>query len=257
MITKTFEMRQQVYDEGVLVLSALCSCLGQGIEPYVNTLGPYIVHGLKSKEPSLTRLSCGLVSDITTALQSNVRVHLDELVPQLIEMLEDKSGDKQVKLTAITALGDLCMHGGSGFLKYTDKALNPLSRAIKVAGKTKEGLSEEQLVYYNDLRNTLIECLTAILFGLGETGNSNKLLPYLEIIWTMLRTSVLPEVKPSLNMHRSVALLMGDLVSSFRAETKVLSQQDHVPYVVNVLSQTQNEEYIEAAKFLQEVITKT
>ena len=132
----------------------------------------------------------------------------------------------------------------------------PLSRAIKVAGKTKEGLSEEQLLYYNDLRNTLIECLTAMLFGLGETGNTKQLVPHLPSIWTMLRTSVLPEVKPSLAMHKSVALLMGDLISSFRAETKGLSEQDHIPYVVNVLSQTQNEEYMEAAKFLQEVVTK-
>ena len=39
-------------------------------------------------------------------------MHVYELVPKLIDILEDKTADKHVKMTAITALGDLCMHGG-------------------------------------------------------------------------------------------------------------------------------------------------
>ena len=126
-----------------MVISALCSCLGQNMEHHANTIGPYIVHGLKSRQPSLVRLSCGLVSDLSTALQEKVGKHLNELVPQLISLLEEKNGDRQAKTAAITALGDLCMHGGDDFVKYLEQVKGPLARAICAASKPSAGLAEE------------------------------------------------------------------------------------------------------------------
>ena len=175
-------------------------------------------------------------------------------MPQLLVLLEDKNGDRQAKISVITALGDLCMHSGEKFVSYLEQVKGPLARAICAAAKSSQGLSEEQLQYYNDLRGALSECLTSMLFGLGENAKSLAML--LPSTLRMLIASVQVEAKPTAETFKGVAMLMGDLLSFFRNNAREHVDHGAMQGVVTTLLQTQDTECIEAAQFLKESMSK-
>jgi len=54
VIIQCFDKRSDVFEEGFLLLSALCSKFGQLMDKFVPKIGPYIFHGLKDSESSDT-----------------------------------------------------------------------------------------------------------------------------------------------------------------------------------------------------------
>jgi importin subunit beta-1 len=48
-IKECFDTREEVFEEGFLLLSALCSKFGPLMDNYVDKIGPYIFHGLKEE----------------------------------------------------------------------------------------------------------------------------------------------------------------------------------------------------------------
>lgn len=64
-IIDCFKVREDVFEEGFLLLSALCSKFGKLMDKYVEQIGPFIFHGLKESDSSDTiKNACGLISDL-------------------------------------------------------------------------------------------------------------------------------------------------------------------------------------------------
>lgn len=79
-----------------------------------------------------TRIACGLVSDLASALKQNISRYLTDFVPPLISILKDQNQDRNAKLQAIVALGDLAMNAGEDF---TNQYLNDVLRILESAAK--------------------------------------------------------------------------------------------------------------------------
>jgi len=54
VIIDCFKARNDVFEEGFLLLSALCSKFGQLMDRYVPEIGPFIFHALKESDSSDT-----------------------------------------------------------------------------------------------------------------------------------------------------------------------------------------------------------
>lgn len=75
------------------------------------------------------RIACGLVSDVAGALHDGVQRYLNDFVPPLIKILRDQNQDRNSKLQAIVALGDLAMNSGEAFNFYLADVLKILESA--------------------------------------------------------------------------------------------------------------------------------
>lgn len=78
------------------------------------------------------RISCGIVSDLASALSTQITHYMSDLVPPLIEVLKSTSNDRETKLSAIIALGDMAMTCGAAFTStYLPETLKILESAAK------------------------------------------------------------------------------------------------------------------------------
>lgn len=67
----------------------------------VKDIGPYILNALESENDDLSRVACGLISDISTALEGEIKVHLTSFVPELFKVLKSTTHTRESKLHCI------------------------------------------------------------------------------------------------------------------------------------------------------------
>ena len=67
------------------------------------------------KEPDCTKLACGIISDLSSIHEEQMGDYLGDYVPLLYNLLSDSEVDREIKIPALHALGDLAMYCGSRF----------------------------------------------------------------------------------------------------------------------------------------------
>jgi hypothetical protein len=107
--------------------------VGAGDKIQINEIGHYIKYALESKENECTKLACGIISDLSSTMQTSMNQYLDDFVPCLHNILSDPSLERSNKLTSLRALGDLCMYCGEQFNK---KYLNHTLQILELAART-------------------------------------------------------------------------------------------------------------------------
>lgn len=113
LLVMIFQNLKKVTENGLIALSGLINGVGERIK--LDEFGQYVVFALTGNDDECTRIACGLVSDLASALKHNISRYLTDFVPPLINILKDSNQDRNAKLQAIVALGDLAMNAGEDF----------------------------------------------------------------------------------------------------------------------------------------------
>lgn len=125
-----FQNLKKVTENGLIAMSGLINGIGERIN--IDEFGQYLVWALKGEDDECIRLACGIVSDLANALKERVSKYLMDFVPHLLHILKDQNQDRNSKLQAIVALGDLAMHAGEAFSQqYLNDVLKILESAAK------------------------------------------------------------------------------------------------------------------------------
>jgi hypothetical protein len=132
LLKMVFERMKRVTENGLIILNGLINGLGSRIK--IDILGNYIVYSLSEGEDDIARLACGIVIDLSNALEENIKNYLVEFVPHLLNILKSKQRSRQTKLQALIAVGDMAMHAGDAFNHlYLHEVLRILESACKLS----------------------------------------------------------------------------------------------------------------------------
>lgn len=159
-----FNSRQEVFEEGFLLLSALCTKFGPLMDKYVEKIGPFIFHGLEGSDSSDTiRHSCGLISDLCTMVESqNIISGFQDYVPLLHNIMTNRKLQRDAKLAAVTAIGDTYLMTKERFAPFLDNTLKLFSSAAEQCVDI--NFNDDDLVeYVVKLQGALIESYTCIV----------------------------------------------------------------------------------------------
>lgn len=92
-----------MFDEGFMVLSALCSKPEVNFDPYVSEVGPFIFHSLKTK--TSFKQSSNLISNLCWLSESKSIIEgFEDYTPLLFEILHDKQIENEDKWMIIESL---------------------------------------------------------------------------------------------------------------------------------------------------------
>jgi hypothetical protein len=109
---------------GLFIIHSLIFALEGNIEALIEHIGPYICSSISNKEidESCCRFSCGLVSDLSNYLEINMSRYAKNFIDGLNNVLR---GDFQIetKLTAMIAMGDLCLAIEENFREHLDNSM--------------------------------------------------------------------------------------------------------------------------------------
>jgi len=161
LIINCFKSRGDVFEEGFLLLSALCSKFEHYMDKHVGDLGQYIIHALKQDESSETiKNACGLISDLCTMVESQSIIEgFQEYVPLLLHIMTNKKLLRDAKLGAVTAIGDTYLITKDKFLPFLDETLKYFSSAAEQCVNINPA-DIDLIEYVAKLQGALIESYT-------------------------------------------------------------------------------------------------
>ena len=118
-----------------------------------------------------------MVSDVAGALHEGVSRYLNDFVPPLIKILRDQDQDRNSKLQAIVALGDLAMNSGEAFNFYLADVLKILESASQQSLILPSQVGDDQDLadYLVQLRDILVETYTTIVHGVTQAHTKQSL----------------------------------------------------------------------------------
>jgi len=104
---------KRVTENGLYAYIGLCAGLKERVN--VKDFGQYILWALDGDDEDCARVACGIISDIANALKDKVQEYLTSFVPSLLKVLNSAERSRASKLSALSALGDLAIHGSVKF----------------------------------------------------------------------------------------------------------------------------------------------
>lgn len=98
--------------------------------------------------------------------------YLDDFVPCLHQILRDETVNRQIKIPALSALGELCLNQGQLFnQKYLEITLTLINLAARASVQIQSHSDDQDtLEYLKELRETIIDQYTVILMS-AEDNN--------------------------------------------------------------------------------------
>jgi hypothetical protein len=179
---------EKVTENSLIAFQGLVVGVGQNIE--IKEIGRYIKHALEQRDSSCVKLACGIISDLSGSMEDRMNEYLDDFVPCLHEILKDSSLDRNLKLPALTALGDLCMYCGQAFnVKYLQSTLVIMGHAGRMAVTFTPGdIDTEE--YLRELRETIIDQFIVILMAAGDTNCLGQFEGWLDSIFELMERTV-------------------------------------------------------------------
>ena len=82
LIIIIFQSLKKVTENGLFAYSGLCNGLQDRVN--VKDFGTYLLWALDGDDEDCTRVACGIISDIASALQEKVGTYLTSFVPSLL-----------------------------------------------------------------------------------------------------------------------------------------------------------------------------
>jgi hypothetical protein len=84
-----------------LALGGVSYTEGPAFNRHMVKVGPFLTHALADKDPALSRIASGFVSDLSASLEQGMNEHAHQLIPKLIDILSDQNYDKNTKVVAL------------------------------------------------------------------------------------------------------------------------------------------------------------
>lgn len=147
LIIMIFKSQKRVTENGLIAYSGLCVGLGERVN--VKDFGEYLLWALEGEDEESTRVACGIVGDIASALKDQVHIYLSSFVPQLLKVLKSEDRDRKTKLQALASLGDLAIYSGASFCQhYMNETLTIFESACRLSLQTSEYQNDPDILEY-------------------------------------------------------------------------------------------------------------
>ena len=173
-----------------MAYSGLCTGLGSRVN--VKLMGQYILWALDSEEEDCARVACGLISDISSALEANIEEYLTSFVPELLKVLKSPQRQRVSKLHALQSLSDLAIYCP---IRYAEHYLKDTLVILQQAGQislTPVNIEEDPELgeYMQELRTNVINCYTTVIGAAKDSNLQNQVLAEIVGIMNFLQQCV-------------------------------------------------------------------
>ena len=119
---------------------------------------------MKDADETGCRLACGIISDIANSVATGIVPFLGRILPALQETLQGDSFEPGAKLTAIIAIGDVCLASEEQFTAYAPQVLSSFRAASQQS--LQPATDDENRVLLEQLRIALLDGYISVLHGL-------------------------------------------------------------------------------------------
>jgi len=256
-LINTFNIRKDVYEEGILGFTGLVIAVGPDIWPYMEKFGPFLIYALgKTDEPGLCRVSVGCLGDLSRAVEDKMSKYFGDIMPILMNFLRNPDTDRSIKLVIISILSDFAMSTNKQFLPYLKEVLEILKSAATMTIQPYTDEDPEIGEYIQKLKENIIEAYIGIVYGVKEAHDTSILDTYVPDMFKYLETICNGEIGEDMEFIKQIVGLIGDLADLYGGRIKDLLIQPFITRIIGIISKATNKEYKQVAEWTKLCIAK-
>ena len=180
-VIKSFEQRQEIYEEGISLIGAISSVLQRGFITEMNIFNKYLLHGLNQiNSLDICKSSLVTLSEIITSCENDFNIYVGEYLKLILNILSNNTIASDLKPHCLQIISDLFLHCRQEIFKYFDEVMKMIGGAIQ-ACQMNYGTEMDTIDFINylmKLKEGLLETLSCIFSAVEEEQKTTEFVPY-------------------------------------------------------------------------------
>ena len=153
-----------VVEDAFSVVGELAGSLESGFVKYIEPFSGFLYAALEALDDShVTQAGVYLVSDISRSVNEAMTPYAEQLLQHIVNILRSPVVSRDVKPSAITAIGEIAMAIGSGFVPYLGLIMEILSQAGATSAQSND-IAMVEFVW--TMRESIVDAFIGIMNGL-------------------------------------------------------------------------------------------
>ncbi len=149
----------------LLIIHALIVICEKNFINLISNAGNILYQSMScADDENCTRFACGLISDLSNYLESDMSQFADTFMGCLKDVLSKPDFGTETKLHAIIAVGDLCLATEANFEKHLAPTMQSLFAACSITINPPQNFESIDLL--SKLRDSLIDAFISIIHGM-------------------------------------------------------------------------------------------
>ena len=235
-IITAFKQRNSVFDEAMTLVGSIALSLEQKFDNLMQDFNQYLSIGLNStQDAGLCRASIHCMSDIIRSLNNLFSKYISFFFPGILQILSNPDIDKSLKPHAFNVISDLFYCCPNDIFPYYNSIMNLLGSALQAAMNIQNFDDSENIEYFQDLREHIIETLTCIFNSITDINKQDEFIIYVGPIFTFINTICLDQKCISAEILKSSLGLIGDFCKAYGKNIKNLINPNVVQSIIENL----------------------
>ena len=256
-ILKSVRQRNSFYEEGLKLLGDMALFVKIDFIQYFSQFKEYLIQGLKCyKKCSLCKESLLCLGNIIQALDKNFNDYIDEYIPIIINIIADNNFEMNLKLECLKIISYIFIFCPKEALKSFDIVMQIIGSGIQALHiKLNCDIDNETQIYFNKLRDCLLDTLSCIFCVIQEIGKTNEFLPFVKPLINFINFICDDIQVISLHVIKSCVKLIINFCKCYGKDIRNIVNFNLVKILLNKLEGSQeffnnpeNEKFIDWAK---------
>ena len=217
VVLSVFQSLGEILPEMLLFLTSLIELEKEALEPCVDKLmKEYIGRAIEQKQDTtLFQHGISSVGHLVKIYGSKMEVYTQNLLPFLIDTINDGSLPKEIKIHIFFALADIAALCYQTTTTYLDRIVALLELAFSAVVELQVLQTKDDQKYCRLLRETLMETVLSIIHNIYYKSQDNTQIGiiqnFLPKVIQFAKLTTVPQVNPDVEYIREMLILLVDI----------------------------------------------
>ena len=222
-IIKSFEQRQEIYEEGIEIVGSIANYLQRGFINEMIEFNKYLLHGLSlTNSLGLCRASLITLSFVIISSENDFSTYVGEYLKLILNILSDNSIVKELKPLCLHIISDLFVYCRQESFKYFDQIMKMVGGAIQVC-QMNNNTEMDTIDFINTmirLKESILETLSCIFNAVQEEGKIVEFIPYAKNIIEFINLILREESQLNLDIIQNCIAIIADYCKVYGKDIK-------------------------------------
>ena len=183
-IIKSIKQRGYIFEEVLQLVGSIALFIKNDFATYFLQIQEYLIQGLKSfNKYSICKSSLLCLSDIIHGLGKTFNNYINDFLPIIINIIADNRYNIHLKPECLNLISYIFVFCPKEALKSFDIIMQIIGSGIQALQfKLNYEIDQEEQIYFNELRDHLLETLSCIFCVIQEINKANEFLPFVKPI---------------------------------------------------------------------------
>jgi hypothetical protein len=260
-IIKSIRQRGNIYEEALKIIGVISLFIKNDFISYFSQFKEYLIQGLKSFNKCNVCKSCLFcLNDIIHGLGKSFNNYINDFMPIIIDIIADNKYDIHLKPKCLTIISNIFVFCPREALKSFDIIMQIIGSGIQALQiKLNCKIDIETQVYFNELRDHLLDTLSCIFCVIQEIEKIDEFLPFVKPIINFINFICTDINIISLDVNKSCIKLIinfskcyGNIIRPFinfkLIKVLIMKLEENQDIINNSKDSEENKKFIEWAK---------